>query len=54
MVHFARWRPFNQNATPRSAVRPPAREDINPGKGVPADLSASLRSDRGAIPEAAE
>jgi hypothetical protein len=27
MVHFARWRPIDQNAVSRPAVPPPARED---------------------------
>jgi hypothetical protein len=37
VVHFARWRPFNQNAVSRSAILPPAREEDGGGRGVAAD-----------------
>ena len=54
VVHFAKWRPIKQNAVSRSAVLAPAREDIHPGGGVPADTSAFLRLDREEMPDAAE
>src|SRR5262245_14757937 len=37
LVHFARWRPFRQDAVSRSAVPPPAREDDGAGRRVAAD-----------------
>src|SRR5262245_32732692 len=33
LVHFARWRPFDQHAVSRSAVPSPGREDNAAGKG---------------------
>ena len=33
VVHFARWRPFDQDAVSRSAVPAPAREDDGAGRG---------------------
>jgi len=33
VVHFAKWRPFDQDAVSRSAVPPPAREDDGLGGG---------------------
>jgi hypothetical protein len=32
IVHFARWRPFDQNAVSHSAVLAPAREDDGVGR----------------------
>jgi hypothetical protein len=32
VVHFARWRPFNEDAVSRSAVLAPAREDDGSGR----------------------
>src|SRR3954454_4589003 len=40
VVHFARWRPFDQNAVSRSAVEPPAREDDVSGRVVARDTIA--------------
>ncbi len=40
MVHFARWRPLDQNAASRSAVLAPAREDDAAGRVVAADTIA--------------
>jgi hypothetical protein len=55
VVHFARWRPFGQNAVSRSAVPAPAREDDRAGRGGgPLDTNASLCSDSSVLPEAAE
>jgi hypothetical protein len=55
VVHFAKWRPLDQNALSRSAGSAPAREsDRTGGGGVAADMNASPRSDREPIPEAAE
>jgi hypothetical protein len=54
VVHFARWRPFDQDAVSRSAVPAPAREEDAAGRDVAADTNASARSDRQSIPEAAE
>jgi hypothetical protein len=54
VVHFARWRPFNQNAVSRSAVPAPACEDDEGAREVAADTNASPRLDRESIPEAAE
>jgi hypothetical protein len=34
VVHFARWRPFDQNAVSRSAVSAPAREDDGAGRAA--------------------
>jgi hypothetical protein len=54
LVHFARWRPFGQNAVSGSAVPAPAREDDGVGRReVAADIIASPRSNRRAMPEAA-
>jgi hypothetical protein len=53
VVHFARWRPFDQNAVSRSADLAPAREDDGAGR-EDADTSAFLRLDREAMSEAAE
>jgi hypothetical protein len=33
VVHFAKWRPFGQNALARSAVPSPAREEEDAGRG---------------------
>ena len=46
MVHFAKWRPFDQNAVSRSAVPSPAREDDAAERGIPIDATASVCSDR--------
>jgi hypothetical protein len=54
VVHFARWRPFNQNTVSRSAVPSPAREDDRAGRGGPPDTNASLCSDPPLLPEAVE
>jgi hypothetical protein len=54
VVHFARWRPFVQNALSRSAVLAPAREDDGVGRGGPLDTNASICSDRPALPAPAE
>ena len=37
IVHFARWRPLDQNAVSRSAVLAPAREDDGSGRRVAGD-----------------
>src|SRR5947208_17100053 len=37
VVHFAKWRPFDQNAVSRSAVPAPARENDGVVKEVAAD-----------------
>jgi hypothetical protein len=40
IVHFARWRPLDQNAVSRSAVLAPAREDDGSGRRVAGDTVA--------------
>ena len=40
VVHFGRWRPFDQNALSRSAILAPAREDDGAGRRVAADTIA--------------
>ena len=54
VVHFAKWRPFNQDALSCSAVPAPAREADRVGRGGASDTIA--RSSPGAEPlaEAAE
>jgi hypothetical protein len=47
VVHFARWRTFNQDALSCSAVPAPAREDDGAGREEP-------WSDRESISDAAE
>jgi hypothetical protein len=51
IVHFARWRPFNQDAISRSAVSAPASEED--GAGTPSFLPLGgdtiAHSRRGAI-----
>jgi hypothetical protein len=54
VVHFARWRPLNQDALSGSAVPAPAREDDRASREIAADTIASLRSDRRAMPGAVE
>jgi hypothetical protein len=54
IVHFARWRPFYQDAVSRSAVPSPAHEEYAAGGCIAADTNASPRSDLESIPEAAE
>jgi hypothetical protein len=53
-VHFAKWRPLDQDAISRFAVPAPARETNEGGRRVAAQTTASLRSDRESTPEAAE
>jgi hypothetical protein len=50
VVHFARWRPFNQVAVSRSAVPSPAREEDAAARDGAGDTNASPRSDRESIP----
>jgi hypothetical protein len=40
IVHFARWRPFDQNGVSRSAGPAPAREDDGVGRRVATDTIA--------------
>jgi hypothetical protein len=54
VVHFARWRPFNQDAVSRSAVPAPVGENDGGGRELATDTNASPRSDGEPIPEAAE
>jgi hypothetical protein len=54
VVHFAKWRPFDQTARSRSAVPSPAREDGGASRGGPLDANASLCSDPSVMPEAVE
>src|SRR5262245_15102325 len=44
VVHFARWRPFNQNAVSRSAVLAPAREEDMAGRESLKAFSQFLRA----------
>jgi hypothetical protein len=47
VVHFAKWRPFDQDAVSRSAVSAPAREDDGAAREVAADAIATpLRTPR--------
>jgi hypothetical protein len=45
MVHFARWRPIDQNAVSRSAVPPPAREEDGTARRVAPTRSRVLARD---------
>jgi hypothetical protein len=54
VVHFAKWRPFDQDAVSCSAVPAPAREEDGVGRGEPLDTNGSLCSDLPVLPEAAE
>jgi hypothetical protein len=38
VVHFARWRPLNQDALSGSAVPAPAREDDRAGRNTTANI----------------
>jgi hypothetical protein len=49
LVHFARWRPFGQNAVSGSAVPAPAREDDRAAREVAADTIV-VPARRGAWP----
>jgi hypothetical protein len=40
VVHFAKWRPFDQDAVSRSTVSVPARECDRAATSRPADTSA--------------
>jgi hypothetical protein len=53
VVHFARWRPFAQNAVSRSAVSSPAREEEG-GAREAADTIARSCARGEQLPEAAE
>jgi hypothetical protein len=55
VVHFARWRPFDQNAVSRSAVSAPPRNNDRADRGeVPADTSTRSRARGELLAEAAE
>jgi hypothetical protein len=53
-VHFARWRPFDQNAVSRSAVLAPAREGEVAGRVVAPDTIARSSAGVEQSAEAAE
>jgi hypothetical protein len=53
VVHFARWRPLDQNAVSRSAVLAPAREEDGAGRVVTDDTIAHS-SEREQLAEVAE
>jgi hypothetical protein len=41
VVHFAKWRPFDQNAVSRSAVPAPGREEDEAGRGTADTIARS-------------
>ena len=54
VVHFARWRPFDQNAVSRSAVPAPAREEDRVGIWGAGDRMAHPGAAGEQLPEAAQ